>query len=271
MLKSLFLATLCVLGLRTTLSAPVPLVNHGDAWRYHKGTNTPAVDWKTSPDASLDATWLTGNGGFGFAGNAPETTNCQTLLLDMANTYTTLYMRRQFEITNAVAADPHLMLRMDWDDGFIAWLDGNYLTSFNVNGAPAEPASPNTATGNHESSLGDNSPQPAVTTDLGLASNWLGIGNHTLAIIGLNVTSNSSDFIQVADLFLDVPPPPLTNIWAASNSPIVIMTNVTIPNDSTLFIEPGVTVALAAGINITVANGGRRLAEGLSHVPIRFR
>ena len=195
MLKSLFLATLCVLGLRTTLAAPVPLVNHGDAWRYHKGTNTPEVDWKTASDANLDATWLTGNGGFGFADNVPETANCQTLLTDMLGGYTTIYMRREFVLTNAVAADAHLMLRMDWDDGFIAWLDGNYLTSFNVNGAPAEPARTDTATGNHESSLGDNSPQPAVTTDLGLASNWLGIGNHTLAIIGLNVTSNSSDFI----------------------------------------------------------------------------
>ena len=271
MLKSFFLATLCVLGLRTALAAPVPLVNHGDAWRYHKGTNSPASDWKTVADASLDATWLSGNGGFGFSsGNPPETTNCQTLLSDMQNSYTTLYLRREFVITNAVAADLHLMLRVDWDDGFIAWLDGNYLTNFNVSGAPAEPARTNTATGNHESSLGDNSPQPAVTTDFGLASNWLGLGSHTLAIIGLNVSSGSSDFIQVADLFLDVPPPPFTNIWAASNSPIVITTNVTIPNGSTLIIEPGVTVALAAGINLAVANGGRLLAEGNSNAPIRF-
>jgi hypothetical protein len=245
------------------------LVNHGDPWRYHKGTNAPAVDWKTVGDAGLDATWLTGNGGVGFADNVPETANCQTLLTDMQGSYTTVYMRRQFVITNAIAANQHLMLRMDWDDGFIAWLDGNYLTSFNVTGAPAEPVSTNTATGNHESSLGS-SGQPAVTNDLGLAIGWLGIGTHTLAIIGLNVSSGSSDFIQVADLFLDVPPPQVTDIWAASNSPIVITTNVTVPNNTTLLIEPGVTVALAAGINITVANGGRLLAEGTSNAPIRF-
>src|SRR6266576_5049054 len=148
MLKSFFLTTLLALSLWTTLAAPVPLVNHGDAWRYHKGTNAPAVDWKTAGDASLGATWLNGNGGFGYADNAPETTNCQTLLPDMQNSYTTLYMRRQFEITNEIASDAHLMLRMDWDDGFIAWLDGNYLTSFNVNGAPAEPARANTASAN---------------------------------------------------------------------------------------------------------------------------
>src|SRR5882724_10682063 len=165
MLKSFLLATLCMLGLRTAFAAPVPLVSHGDAWRYHKGTNAPAVDWKTAGDASLGATWLSGNGGFGYADNAPETTNCQTLLPDMQNSYTTLYMRRQFEITNAIASDAHLMLRMDWDDGFIAWLDKNYLTSFNVSDAPSEPASTNTAAGNHESSLG-NSGQAAVTKDL---------------------------------------------------------------------------------------------------------
>jgi hypothetical protein len=269
MLKSFLLTALCAVGAWTALAAPVPLVNHGDPWRYHKGTNAPAVNWKTVGDASLDATWLTGNGGFGFADNASETDNCQTLLPDMQNGYTTVYMRRQFVVTNAVAADEHLLLRMDWDDGFIAWLDGNYLTNFNVNGAPAEPIHTNTASANHESSLGGG-PQPAVTNDLGLASGLLSVGPHTLAIIGLNVTSNSSDFIQVADLFLDVPPPPVTNVWAASNSPIVITTNVTIPNNTTLRIEPGVTVALGAGLNITVASGGRLLAEGTSNAPIRF-
>ncbi len=269
MLKPFFVAMLSVVSLWTSLAAPIPLVNHGDAWRYHKGTNLPQADWKTAADANLDATWLTGNGGFGFADNAPETANCQTLLTDMQSGYTTIYMRREFVISNSVAADAHLMLRMDWDDGFIAWLDGDYLTSFNVSGAPAEPANTNSANGSHESSLGNSSPQQAVAFDLGLASNRLAIGTHTLAIIGLN-QSSGSDCVQVADLFLDVPPAGVTIVWAASNSPILLTTNVTIPNNTTLLIEPGVTVRLNGGVDITVANGGRLLAEGTSNAPILF-
>lgn len=255
--------------LNVCLAAPQPLVNHSDTWHFRKGTNAPQSNWKTMADDGLDTTWLIGSGGFGYADNAPETVNCQTLLSDMQTGYTTLYVRRQVVITNAVAADAHLMLRMDWDDGFIAWLDGNYLTSVNVSGAPAEPASTSAASGGHESSLGNSTPQRAVTNDLGLASNWLAPGTHTLAILGLNQNS-SSDFILVADLYLDTPPPPVTNRWPASASPIVITTNVTIADNSVLVIEPGVTVALAAGINLTVANGGRLLAEGTSNAPIRF-
>ena len=41
-------------------------------------------------DAGLNATWLTGNGGIGFADNSPETSQCQTILGDMRNAYTTV-------------------------------------------------------------------------------------------------------------------------------------------------------------------------------------
>src|SRR5512147_3055481 len=78
-------------------AATTPLVNHGDLWRYHKGTNAPQASWMTAADAALDATWPSGNGGFGFStSGAGETVDAQTLLGDMQNRYTTLYVRRQF-------------------------------------------------------------------------------------------------------------------------------------------------------------------------------
>src|SRR6185295_15486348 len=61
------------------------LVSHTDTWRDHKGTNAPQTNWQTVSDAALDATWGVGNGGFGYADNTPETSNCQTLLPDMRN------------------------------------------------------------------------------------------------------------------------------------------------------------------------------------------
>src|SRR3954452_17936714 len=44
----------------------VPLVNHGDTWLYHKGTNAPQAGWTNILDASLDGTWASGTGGFGY-------------------------------------------------------------------------------------------------------------------------------------------------------------------------------------------------------------
>ena len=126
-MKRVILMLATVLGsspFHSVSAATIPLVSHGDAWRYHKGTNAPQGGWKSMADSSLDVTWATGYGGFGFADNTTETGNCQTLLPDMkgsaATNYLTLYMRKQFTVASAPATNLHLFLRMDFDDGYIA-------------------------------------------------------------------------------------------------------------------------------------------------------
>ena len=188
----------------TPPSPPTSLVNHGDLWRYHKGTNAPQAGWQTISDASLDTTWANGNGGIGYADNANETSICQTLLADMRNRYTTVYLRRSFQINSAVDPGLHLLLTMDWDDGFVAYLDGMESQRALAPGAVGvEPAYNAVATGLHESSRGNSPPiNPPTTYDLGTAGGRLAPGTHVLAILGLNEATNSSDFIQVAELQL---------------------------------------------------------------------
>ena len=188
----------------TPPSPPTSLVNHGDLWRYHKGTNAPQAGWQTISDASLDTTWANGNGGIGYADNANETSICQTLLADMRNRYTTVYLRRSFQINSAVDPGLHLLLTMDWDDGFVAYLDGMETQRALAPGAVGvEPAYNAVATGLHESSRGNSPPiNPPTTYDLGTAGGRLAPGTHVLAILGLNEATNSSDFIQVAELQL---------------------------------------------------------------------
>src|SRR5262252_7286899 len=91
-------ALFCSLLLSLSASAAtIPLVNHGDTWRWHKGNTPLQTNWKTVGDASLDGTWLTGAGGFGYSADTiNETNQCRTILTDMRNGYTTLYMRKQF-------------------------------------------------------------------------------------------------------------------------------------------------------------------------------
>src|SRR6185295_18179164 len=45
---------------------PLSLVNHGDLWRYRKGTSAPPAGWQTNAEATLDGSWLSGPGGFGY-------------------------------------------------------------------------------------------------------------------------------------------------------------------------------------------------------------
>src|SRR6266496_5376093 len=160
--------------LLNSIHAQTPLVHHGDSWRYRKGTSAPQADWKTAGETGLDASWLTGNGGIGYADNATETSLCQTILTDMRNNYTTVAMRRSFSISSVVDTNLHLQLIMDYDDGFIAWLDGAYLTSGNSPGAPAEPAFNALATASHESSQGNTGPlNPPAVYDLGAVGSRL--------------------------------------------------------------------------------------------------
>jgi hypothetical protein len=260
---------LCIVIFASSAFSQTPLVNHGDTWRYHKGNTPLQLDWKTIADASLDETWLTGPGGFGYSSDsANETNQCLTILGDMRNAYTTVQMRRAFTIDTAVDPNLHLQLTMDFDDGFIAWLDGAYLASANVNGAPNEPAANAMARASRESSRGNsnNNPQPPAVYDLGAAGSRLGIGTHLLAIVGLNQSSGSSDFIQIADLALVEPGAcPANRIcsdtnWTAANSPYVISSTLTLAADATLTIEPGVTVLFNQGTGLTI--DGRLIAEG---------
>ena len=63
-------------------------------WAYHDAaanttitgqTSGPQANWKTVAEASLDATWLSGPGGFGYADNVTETNQCRTILCSVFN------------------------------------------------------------------------------------------------------------------------------------------------------------------------------------------
>jgi hypothetical protein len=58
--------------------------------------------------------------------------------------------------------------------------------------------------------------------------------------------------------------------WTPANGPYYVSSSITIPSGVTLTIQPGTTVYLNSGANITVANGGRLLAEGTPTAPIIF-
>ena len=58
--------------------------------------------------------------------------------------------------------------------------------------------------------------------------------------------------------------------WMAAGGPYRITGSLAIPSGVTLTIQAGTTVYLDSGVNLTVANGGRILAEGSEYAPIHF-
>jgi parallel beta-helix repeat protein len=179
-------------------SSQVDLVRHGDLWRYFKGFSEPVTNWQTIAENELSEAWLSGPGGFGY-GDGDDA----TLLTDMSNGYTTVYIRQAFTITEPVDPTMHLQLIMDWDDGFIAYLDGVEIARFNAGAAGAFRPYTATATADHEA-LGYRG-LPAVVFDLGPVLERLATGEHILAVHGLNNRINDSDFSLIADLVLNDP------------------------------------------------------------------
>jgi hypothetical protein len=189
--------------------APTTIVSRGDIWRYRRGTNEPQVDWQTTANASLDATWLSGPGGFGY-GDAGIVGQATTVS-GMQNVHRTLYIRREFQVTNGVDTTAELRLVVDYDDGFVAYLDGVELTRRNVAGVAGSPVAFNAlASGSHEASCCNAPLNPATTISLGAVGSRLAPGMHVLSFIALNDDQASSDLHIIPDLI--VAPPVGTNI-----------------------------------------------------------
>jgi hypothetical protein len=99
------------------------------------------------------------------------------------------FIRMPFTVNNA-ASFTSLTLQMRYDDGFVAYLNGQEVASRN---APASPVWNSTATAEH---LGSAYEDINITTSVGLLRN----GNNLLAIQGLNRTANNADFLIMAEM-----------------------------------------------------------------------
>jgi parallel beta-helix repeat protein len=172
------------------------LIVHSNIWHYRYGTNAPQSNWKTIPDSSLDDTWMTGPAGFGY-----EDGDDATVINVMSNRFTTLYIRRTFTIDSSIDLNWRLELVMDYDDAFIAYIDGvEVARSANAPGTPGTEPPYNSVSSppNHEA-LGYRGLPPEVY-NLDSVGSRLTPGAHILAIIGFNAALNSSDFSLIPDL-----------------------------------------------------------------------
>ena len=103
------------------------IVDLGLGWKYLKGTQepTPAVGGEPTLDwAQLsfnDTGWTSGGTGLGY-GDGDD----RTVLNDMSGNYVSVYLRRRFNVSDPDAID-NLILEVSYDDGFIAYLNGQEI------------------------------------------------------------------------------------------------------------------------------------------------
>ncbi|HEV3484372.1 MAG TPA: fibronectin type III domain-containing protein, partial [Vicinamibacterales bacterium] len=169
-------------------STTVRVIAVGDTWKYYKGTAAAPAGWNTI--GFNDASWLSGPTGIGY-GDGDDA----TVLSDMQNSYWSVYARRKFTVADP-AAVAGLNLVIDWDDGYVAYLNGTEVARSNM---PAVVPAHNTpASSFHE--VGS-----PVTVDLSSFRHLLVAGDNVLAIEVHNDELASSDLSLLPALDLRIP------------------------------------------------------------------
>lgn len=191
-----------------TVVAPpdVSFIAEAAAWKYVRGLAEPSVGTQWTMPAFDDSAWDFGIEGFGYDTDAAT----QDGLMSAVNTplpdmredginpdpYSVLYLRRTFTVNDPAALD-ELILQLDFDDSFIAYVNGVEIarSSFGTVEAPE----PFDALGSdHESTNGDpNKLLPRFSVNLlNDFPNLLHAGaDNILAIQGLNTALDDSDFV----------------------------------------------------------------------------
>jgi hypothetical protein len=183
--------SLAGIGLLLALAPSVPaaqIFSTGAPWKYFKGRSEAST-----PDVTAwrrvnfnDSAWTTGNAPFYYGENFSG-----TLLSDMQNGYTCVFMRRTFVVTN-VADVGGLRLESLCDDGFIAWINGVEVARNNV------PAGSLSYTRTASSAI-----EPGTLSHtLSDPSQYVVLGTNVVAVQGFNASlGGSSDFVMDAARF----------------------------------------------------------------------
>ncbi len=157
--------------------------------RWHSPASADEVDGWSAIDFD-DASWASGKTGVGYQypDLVGEGSNSKEAMIAKN---ASVFVRVPFTIENAEAV-VGVSLRMKFEDGFIAYLNGREVAGFN---APEEPVWDSQATGSHADALA----VEFVTFDVDFAG-ALKSGANVLAIHGLNTSSGGSDLLVLPEL-----------------------------------------------------------------------
>lgn len=100
----------------------------GGAWRLFRGAAEPSATGAWRVVDFDDGNWAGGDGTVGFGQGFVDSD-----VDDMLGNYTTLYLRKKFNVADP-AAIGSLLLQARADDGFNAWINGTHIADLNVSG-----------------------------------------------------------------------------------------------------------------------------------------
>lgn len=150
--------------------------------------------WKeVAPPSNLDS-WTLGPNGVGFELTSGYQDFIGTNLPEMHGSNSSVYLRYEFEIADQAALNgiQTLLLKMRYDDGFGAYLNGTLVASDNFSNSLWN--------GDASRSRADSAAVEFRDFNLTIHRSRLRVGTNILAIHGQNVSSRNSDFLIEAVL-----------------------------------------------------------------------
>ena len=153
------------------------VINWGDEWDYFIGTQEPPSNWNQIGFNSIS--WDTGPSGFGYGDNDDNT---------IISPVTSIYLVKTFTLSDAEHVNK-IALHIDYDDAFVAYLNGSEFARSNVTGNP--PGYNQGSEGWREAEMYSGGNPELYWVDS--SDTWIEQGVNVLAIQVHNFDSNSSD------------------------------------------------------------------------------
>lgn len=165
------------------------IISSGDDWKYLVPVTEPSTNWRIS--SFDDSSWTTGKSGFGMSDNDDAT---------IVTVNKSIFLRKKFNIVNA-ASVRQLILHMDYDDGFVAYLNGVEIARAQMTGKGDLPTFDIQASGQHEALMYQGqAPEKFVIAN---PAQVLKTGENILAIQVHNVDLTSSDLSAIPFLSVE--------------------------------------------------------------------
>jgi outer membrane protein assembly factor BamB len=152
----------------------VEVIKRNAEWQYLAGGKHPPAGW-AKPGFNTSG-WKKGRAGFGYGDGDDKT------VLDMRGKYASVYIRALFD-AKAVAKAAQMALCVNYDDGFVAYLNGMEIARAGVRGSGAKV----TKVSSHEAGGFEQ-------FDVKDFRKHLRPGSNVLALEGHNTSKSSSDF-----------------------------------------------------------------------------
>ncbi|MBN8705897.1 MAG: CotH kinase family protein [Bacteroidetes bacterium] len=166
-----------------------PVIIRGDNCKYVIGSAAISQTWRNP--AFSDASWLNGKTSVGFGDNDDATTVAKCI---------SVFLRIKFTVTDTSELNEALFFA-DYDDGFVAWLNGKEITRANMPGAVGTLPAWNSPASSIREAVIYTGGKPDVFTNPAIKSALLP-GENVLAIEIHNSDANSSDLTIIPYLVL---------------------------------------------------------------------